>query len=564
MRLSRSKAAAFLFLFAVVFSQPTLYRRISVENENRTVEILLDSRMEAFNNAAVINEYTFAELEAFTFATLCRPGIKHPFKNKPPGSSVMVFEWEKIFNEATINAELKFGTSTIRTKKHNSLYYILFESLAWRDISDKGAGIVIPDSAAGKRKYIRPVNDSLANLKSIERIFEKGNYEGVIFKGTEVLGYPDHIEYVNRRLKETGIIVFNIEFSPQKGMREVSSGLPVALLHSIPDDMKEGEAVRRGLRAIRERSVRGFYFRDRSNAEAFKNHIEKHPISTGSPAGALIVSDPVFLSYAAALALLSGLFLASGFNSMAVFSVAVFLFLTSFIWPAGVKNILIISTAAAVPPLSVKIAMNRRKHLLSALIFIAAFSFLGGIVISSVGWSAELYTKINHLRGIKLSFILPIALGAAVFLSEEIKSILNKEVKWLHLIAAVALGAVLGFMVFRTANVSGQFVSGVEIYLRNILEKLFVFRPRFKEFLIGNPLLIAGLYIYSKNKSPSALSKVLLVLGLMGPVSVINSFMHIHTPIAASVIRSFYGWIVGLPVGAALILFVRKCQQLKR
>ncbi len=561
MKLSQTKAGIIVVLAAVILSQPSIYRRIATETANRTVEILLDSRTEAFNDSAVISEYTFAELDGLALATLCRPGIRHPFEEKAPGSVVIVFECEKIFKEAAISAELKFETSKIKTKKTGNLYYILFENIDWSIISKTGAGIVVPDWAAGKRKYIRPVNDSLVNTESIDRIFEKGSYEGVVFKGAEVLGYPDYIEHVNRRLKENEMLVFNIEFAPQKGMKQVAFGLHSALLHSIPGDIEESESVKRGLRAMRERSVRGFYFRNPSLAESFKTDIEKHLVDTGRPEGALIIKSPWILPVAAALALLSGLFLLAGFNAAAVFFISVLLFTAAFIWPSGIKNILIIITAAAVPPLSVKIAVDRKKRFLNVLILIAAFSFLGGIIVASAGWSGELYTKISRIRGVKLSFLLPFVLGAAVFLFEEIKTILNKEIKWLHLIAASGVGVILGVMVFRTANVSPQFVLGMEMSLRNILEDLFVFRPRFKEFLIGHPILIAGLYMYSRNSKPAVLSKLLLVLGLMGPASVINSFMHIHTPVAASIIRSFYGWAIGIVIGAVAVLFVRKWQQ---
>ncbi len=118
--------------------------------------------------------------------------------------------------------------------------------------------------------------------------------------------------------------------------------------------------------------------------------------------------------------------------------------------------------------------------------------------------------------------------------------------------------ALMALLMVRSSNVGGGFVLNAELNIREAMEKFFVWRPRFKEFLFGHPLLMGGLYLYFKGGKGSVLSKIMIIGGITGISSVLNSFMHIHTPLAGSIIRSFFGWVMAVIPAAVIIFFTEK------
>jgi len=81
-------------------------------------------------------------------------------------------------------------------------------------------------------------------------------------------------------------------------------------------------------------------------------------------------------------------------------------------------------------------------------------------------------------------------------------------------------------------------------------------RPRTKEFLIGHPALFVGIALLLTRRRGWGLP--LVVLGVLGQVSLLNTFCHIHTPLNVSILRAVNGLVLGLLLGiAAWLLFAR-------
>jgi hypothetical protein len=99
------------------------------------------------------------------------------------------------------------------------------------------------------------------------------------------------------------------------------------------------------------------------------------------------------------------------------------------------------------------------------------------------------------------------------------------------------------------------------------LEALLYARPRFKEFLLGHPLLFlfgasGGLGAWALRYRP-----ILLFFGLLGQASIINTFAHAHTPLLFSLLRTTNGFFLGLFFGTGLyfvLLLVKKGQEWMR
>ena len=111
-------------------------------------------------------------------------------------------------------------------------------------------------------------------------------------------------------------------------------------------------------------------------------------------------------------------------------------------------------------------------------------------------------------------------------------------------------------LLIRTGNFPVIPVPEWERDFRDWLGTAFGVRPRFKEFLIGHPLLLTGLFL--KKRGAEFWSRVFLWGGIIGPVSVVNTFVHLETPIYIHFSRTFLGVALGLAVAIAPCLIVGK------
>lgn len=117
--------------------------------------------------------------------------------------------------------------------------------------------------------------------------------------------------------------------------------------------------------------------------------------------------------------------------------------------------------------------------------------------------------------------------------------------------AALAL-IVLALVVLRSGNDPGVGVSGTELKVRALLDRLLPTRPRFQEFLIGHPALILSLVLAVRGWRKWAFP--LFLVGSIGQVSLLNTFCHIHTPLYVSLWRASLGILIGALIALALYL----------
>jgi hypothetical protein len=106
----------------------------------------------------------------------------------------------------------------------------------------------------------------------------------------------------------------------------------------------------------------------------------------------------------------------------------------------------------------------------------------------------------------------------------------------------------------RTGNNPLIPVPDVEVVIRNLLESIFSIRPRFKSFLVGHPLLILGIWLVMKQYRKWGVP--LLLGGLIGQITMINTFSHIHTPLQVSILRSVLALFLGTGLGLLSIIIV--------
>lgn len=202
---------------------------------------------------------------------------------------------------------------------------------------------------------------------------------------------------------------------------------------------------------------------------------------------------------------------------------------------------------------------------LVALLAAGAASMLGGLLIHGGLWDAATLLKVGQFRGVTPALGVPILLLAGyAWQAETLQDAFNRATLrlapyWTRFMALwtapirygdvafimIALGAV-GIVLLRSGNDSPLEVLSVETWFRGGLEQLFSVRPRTKE-LLGHPLLVVFLLsLVWRNR----LALLFGLAALLGQVSILNTFCHLHTPLLLTMQRVALGLGLGLINGA--------------
>ena len=87
--------------------------------------------------------------------------------------------------------------------------------------------------------------------------------------------------------------------------------------------------------------------------------------------------------------------------------------------------------------------------------------------------------------------------------------------------------------------------------MRNFLNDVMGVRPRSKEFLIGYPLTLVMFY-FGATRGKWFLS----IPAVIGQVSLVNTYAHIHTALIMSLRRSLNGLVLGIVLGVVAIIVI--------
>jgi hypothetical protein len=116
-----------------------------------------------------------------------------------------------------------------------------------------------------------------------------------------------------------------------------------------------------------------------------------------------------------------------------------------------------------------------------------------------------------------------------------------------HVVLTGTILLAVAFFVSRSGNVARELVPQYELVVRQFLEYTLRARPRTKEFLIGYPALVLGSW-FAAARVRGLLYPLFIAAGV-GQVSLVNTFEHLRTPVAISILRSFNGLWLGLLIG---------------
>ena len=374
---------------------------------------------------------------------------------------------------------------------------------------------------------------------------------GVLFTGSTVLGYPD-LEPVIAWVSTNAYYLPWMEFSRQRGTAELARRFPHRLVrgHGLTEEEIAKSSPRavtaRFRRAARERGVRFLYVRlfpglsPKANTAFVTNLIEGLRADGFRPEPA----RPRGAAWPGSLLPL----------------------------PTVVRQGLALLLAIAGPWAGLFWA-TRRWPPEEAPVRMTGVTLMTALVVAALLSQPDFLMGVSVFRGVKLALMIPLAAGVfLLFQAKEIRHVLHEPITVGRLgFGLIAMG-VLGVYVVRSGN-DFLAASGVELNVRGALESLFGVRPRFKEFLIGHPLLLLGFYLKARGRKlrlpsgqgPAAQSlyflfhdhRPFLLAGFIGQLSIVNTFCHAHTPLSISVLRVYHGLWIGAVLGWVLIQLLR-------
>ncbi len=392
-----------------------------------------------------------------------------------------------------------------------------------------------------------------------------------------------------------------LEFGKQKGDGQLAKAAPdrVVRVHTIPgSEMLSAtvpDAVQRFSLAARERNIRLLFVRlflDEPDAAAFNTDyvakivraLHRGNLQTGTAHG----YPP--LSVGPGTRLLIGLAIGAGFLVLAdavtgVLSGGIGRVLGAGCWVLGVG---LVALAASPVGIGVKIAALAAALIFPSLGLLASdllhkdasFNALGRFLFAClvtsfgiacvVGLLADraFLVKADAFVGIKATLAVPVLLVALVYAldlraredrtflraigetAERFMRVSRQPLLIWQIVAATIALALVFVILSRSGNESAVGVSELELKVRAVLDRVFLARPRFKD-VFGNAAMVLSLLIYTRTRQ-RLWALPLFILGVFGQVSLLNTFCHLHTPLAVSLWRAFLGIALGVLIGTAL------------
>lgn len=474
------------------------------------------------------------------------------------------------------------------------------DPVAVKMLSDKGFHILprISDTV--------PYNQQ--SMERLLTFFEENGVKRILFDGDAVKGYNDNAEMKSldqfaQLLNKHHIGLAAIENlkKPQAGFQTLAYKIDynVTRLYSLSDadaNLKEDTIADRFVLAAKDRNIRMIYMNaapSRNTAKAeITDPIENLIKSLGEPGHAVermakhgfelgqseafTVKDSSIQRYAKLIALIGAIALITLMVSYFAPVLTIAVFLLGLVGSAGLfllkptllEQGIALLAAIAAPTIAMVLAVRTvnatqlrqpdapagRRLAQTIVLYVrtSVISFVAVPFVIALLNSITYSLVINQFRGVSLLHFAPIGLvaiyivfyrGSGSISVKQVKDMLRMPINILMVILALVAAAVGYYYLSRTGNAGT--VTPFEMFLRTTLEDTFGVRPRFKEFVLGHPLFIVGVFAALKYR------KVIfvLIIATMGQLSMVDTFAHIHTPAVLSLIRGVMGLGLGLIFG---------------
>ncbi|MFR6291828.1 MAG: DUF5693 family protein [Peptococcaceae bacterium] len=440
------------------------------------------------------------------------------------------------------------------------------------------------------RSWDNPTDEALRAVT--DEIKAMPNLAYLLFNDKELPGYPDSVRTIADLLKDsegnTLVTIGSIEFSDQKGLTQLGVLLNKDLirLHTISNgEMSKFEpdtALDRWMLAARERNMRSLlvrFFDITSPGTALQQNLDYlESIQTGLLESGFQLDQPYekpnsidagnIILYLIGIGVAAGVMLVLLEMRLPKLGLLA-LILGTVCWigllhvsPVLAKKLMALLSVITFPILSCLIMMKPQKRSIGrsvvALLILCALSYIGAVLMVGLLADVLFMLKLDQFIGVKIAHVIPIVVVPFILYIwntekplQTVKQLLDKalDYKWAALAAIVA---VAGFIyISRTGNTTAE-LSAAEAGMRNFLNDVLGVRPRSKEFLIGYPLTLLLFWLGASSRN-----WILTIPAVIGQVSLVNTYAHIHTALLISLQRSFNGLVLGIVIGLLLILAVQ-------
>lgn len=429
---------------------------------------------------------------------------------------------------------------------------------------------------------------------------------GILFSGSNLPGFPGHTALTASEIDRFGVPVVTIDLFEQQrrpllSLVRSSAKKEVIRLHAIPQEERDLLSRERALSryhlAVTERNNRLLLIRYGGKNLYGQPWLEEntgfvaklkedlsaagHPVGTVLPYKSTAFSfsrAKIFLISASILAAGVLLLFRAGMRAAGLLLGGAGLVLVGFLLAAGGKIMgmggidlarkgMALASGIIFPLLGLSLYRNRfgGKSMLKAfysLLGISAVSLAGALLSAGLLADMTYMVKLDQLQGIRLALLLPLPLAWLLLIAGDETSLRGtaRKLRDLWDSPLFAGTAVLVFLLLAAAAVvlirSGNeslLVTELELRARSFLGELFTVRPRTKEFLFGHPFLLAALYWGLRSR----LGILAAIIGMVGQVSLVNTFYHLHTPLTISLLRTAGGLALGIILGVVLVLALK-------
>ncbi|MGQ0645736.1 MAG: DUF5693 family protein, partial [Elusimicrobiota bacterium] len=367
----------------------------------------------------------------------------------------------------------------------------------------------------------------------------------LLFAGPWVMGWPD----LTRAADWIASVPWKLpvpEFSRQSGLETLARRFPdrVVRAHSLDEDeiarLTPDAVTARFRRAVRDRGARFLYLRLFPGLGPEENTAYIRRL-------AWILRDDGFSPAPARARYAPGRFM--GLRQAGAWLAACFLPVLALKWVLSRR-----------PPAGAG-AFGGAAASVAALTVLALASALAAAALLS---EPAFALGLARFRGVKAALVIPLVLAFFhLYSAAEIRRFLSKPLTMGAAVFALAAAGAAAVYVLRSGHGTALDAGGLERTLRANLESLLSVRPRFKEFAFGYPLLWLGFYLRwragaaAKGRPALADGRAFILMGFVGPLSMVNTFCHAHAPLSVSLLRTFHGVWLGALGGAALAAAAR-------
>lgn len=575
------------------------------KNSDLTMDEILSSLKEAGLNTVSLEPLTLKEMEKQNLITIYEENelaaqlLFTPYKDavdiSKSGYYIRVPDnesYQKLIMDSVEPEEVQIGEEAfyfLPTSNHN---FDLKTPIGY----DQPAIEMISKHGLAHIFKVENADNEVANKKLVDQLLalKEASAGRLLGQGDEAIGFgQEKGNQLVEKLSDAGYYFYTIESNPLKGESKIAqmTDYDMIRLHSInvnrETKLKLNASIDRTTRAVKERNIRSIFYHIKTSGNAKENVEETIDYLNGvhdampdhfQPGEPKLFDKVAVPAWVTAAVLLAGILFtfnvselvkwmplriaAAGF--MAVLAIAYFILKSTLFLQAFALIIAVLAPTYAV----IKSAQGSTKmsKILVQYLKAVAISLIGIVIVIGLLNGNAFMTGFATFKGVKLVYLIPI-MGVLLFTLIEINrladqnikkslsntvTLLNKELKYWHVLLLIVVAGIGLFYISRTGN-SGS-VSDLELAFRQWLENTLYVRPRTKEFLIGFPFFVLALYVMGINRKWGS---ILLVPGVIGFLSIVNTFTHLHIPVAVSVLRTLYSVSLGFVIGLVFILIFK-------